>query len=224
MKAGILAICVTTSVVALAAAGAAAQTYPEDFVGIGKSAGDLMVRFRVIGVIPETDGSISPAIGGHPDISSEVWPEVDFSYFLTRNLALEIIAASPQHDVHWRDSAAGSLDLGKVRLLPPTLTLQYHFLPDSDFSPYVGAGINYTWFYDRTGPRSPLVTSVRYDDGVGAVLQAGVDYRLTGRWYFNFDVKQVFLNTTVTLNGGSLATAKVNINPTIVGVGVGYRF
>ena len=191
---------------------------------VGKSAGDMMLRFRVIGVIPETDGTISPAINGHPDISSEPWPELDFSYFLTRNLALEVIAASPQHDVHWRDSAAGSLDLGKVRLLPPTLTLQYHFFPDSDISPYVGAGINYTWFYDRSGPRSPAVTSVHYEDGVGAVLQIGVDYRLTGRWYVNFDVKQIFLNTTVTLNGGALATAKVDINPTIVAAGVGYRF
>ncbi len=191
----------------------------------GKQAGDLMVRARVIGVLPDASGSITPAaIGGNPQISDEAAPEVDFSYFLTDHFAVELIAASPKHTVDWNSPAAGLLHLGDVRLLPPTLTLQYHFLPAESFSPYVGAGVNYTWFYDQSGTRTAGITSVHYDDNFGAALQAGFDYHLEGNWYINADIKHIFLNTTVKLNGGALAQANVDINPTILGFGVGYKF
>jgi outer membrane protein len=191
----------------------------------GKKAGDFMVRGRLIGVLPDATGTITPAaIGGNPEISDEATPEVDFSYFLTDHIALELIAASPKHTVNWNSPAAGLLNLGDVRLLPPTLALQYHFMPSEAFSPYVGAGVNYTWFYDKSGTKTAGITSVSYENNFGAALQAGLDYHLAGNWYANIDIKHIFLSTTVKLNGGALAQASVDIDPTIVGVGVGYKF
>jgi outer membrane protein len=54
-------------------------------------------------------------------------------------------------------------------------------------------------------------------------LQFGVDYMLNEHWLVNVDVKKLFLSTDVSLNGGAI-TADVDINPWIVGAGIGYRF
>jgi outer membrane protein len=106
--------------------------------------------------------------------------------------------------------------------LPPTLTAQYHFMPKSAFSPYIGAGVNYTWFYDAKAPGS-TVKNISYKDNFGTVLQAGFDYNIEGRWYLNVDVKQIFLNTDATINGGAIK-ADVDLDPLLIGVGLGYRF
>jgi len=204
----------------LASTAAPARAQEAD-ADAGKSAGSLMVRLRAIGVLPETSSSIS-VIGGHADASNTVEPELDASYFLTDNIAVEAIAATTRHRITARGTVAGDVDVGNVRLLPPTLTAQWHFLPQAALDPYVGAGVNYTWLFDTSVPHT-IVNKVSYSDGFGAVLQAGVDYHLGGRWYLNFDVKQLFLNTTAKINGGQIR-ANVDLNPTLVGAGIGYRF
>jgi len=187
----------------------------------GMTAGSVLVRARVIGVLPETSSTIS-AIGGHVDTTDSLEPELDGSYFFTDNIAVEAIAAITRHRVTARGTAAGDVDVGKVTLLPPTVTAQWHFLPHEALDPYVGAGVNYTWFFDTSVPHT-VVKQVSYDDGFGAALQIGADYHLSGRWYANLDVKQLFLNTTAKINGGAVR-AKVDLDPTMIGAGVGYRF
>jgi len=188
----------------------------------GMTAGTILVRARAIGVLPETTSSTISAIGGHVGATDTFEPELDGSYFFTDNIAVEAIAAVTRHRITAHGTAAGDVDVGKVTLLPPTITAQWHFLPHEAFDPYVGAGVNYTWFFDTSVPHT-VVKQVSYDDGFGAALQAGVDYHLTGRWYANLDVKQVFLNTTAKINGGAVR-AKVDLDPTMVGAGIGYRF
>ena len=51
----------------------------------------------------------------------------------------------------------------------------------------------------------------------------GADFRITNRLYANVDVKYLWINTDVDINGGAIK-ADVNVNPFIVGVGMGYRF
>ena len=207
------------------AAAALAATVPlaqAQDANAGKKAGDIMLRLRAIGVVPETTSSTVTPIGGSVTASDTVDPEFDATYFFTDHIAAELIAAVTRHHIRASGTSLGAVDVGEVSLLPPTLTLQYHFMPKSAFSPYLGAGINYTWFYDSSPAGSP-VKSVRYADNWGAVLQAGIDYNITGNYYLNVDVKQVFLSTTANINGGAIQ-AKVGLDPTIVGLGVGYKF
>jgi outer membrane protein len=185
--------------------------------GVGKEQGSILVRARALGVIPQADATVAP-LGGNIDVSTEYTPELDASYFVTSNIALEVIAASPQH---MATSTALGADVVEARLLPPTLTVQYHFLPQGGISPYMGVGINYTWFYD-VNPKGGL-QSASLDNNFGTVLQAGVDVAVSDRWFLNVDVKQVFLNTTARLNGGAV-TADLDLDPTLVGAGFGYRF
>ena len=97
--------------------------------------------------------------------------------------------------------------------------LQYHFMPDAVFRPYAGVGINYTSFSSRNFSIAGLSTS---SSSWGPALQAGFDYQIAPRWYINADVKYVWMNTDVTLNGAKLTN--VDINPWMFSVGIGYRF
>lgn len=182
-----------------------------------KSAGDFLVRLRGLYAVPRDHASVSA--GGGVEVSNDFVPEADFSYFLTDNLALELIAGTTRHKVSW--TPAG-VDLGKVSLLPPTLTLQYHFMPKERLSPYVGAGLNYTFFYNEDAPGGGI-NSVDYKNHIGYALQAGVDYAIAGNWSVNLDVKKIFLRTDVSVNGGAV-TAKADLDPWLIGVGIGYRF
>lgn len=203
--------------VALLASGAAQA---EDAFR-GKQAGDIVVGFSALGAFPEAGGSTT--IGGKPAVGSAVTPELDVSYFLTPNIALNLIAATTRHELEARNTAAGDLALGHVWALPPTLTLQYHPLPTSRLSPYVGVGVNYTMFYGAGGGTTAPVTKVGVDNAWGWAVNAGVDYALDNNWSLNFDVKRLFLSTDVSVNSGAVS-AKADIDPWLVGFGVRYRF
>ncbi|MBW7836415.1 MAG: OmpW family protein [Sphingomonadales bacterium] len=191
------------------------------FAASAKEAGDLLVRARAIYVAPDESADIS--IGGKPAIDNSVMPELDFSYFFTDNIAVELILAVTPHDVAAKGTALGDVDLGDVTLLPPTLTLQYHFMPKEKMSPYVGVGVNYTKFFDADVPSGGIVTDIDYDSSFGLALQAGIDYAINDRWLINVDVKKIWINTDVSINAGAV-TADVDIDPWIFGFGVGYRF
>lgn len=207
----------------LALAGAASAQAPSSDAPVGKQAGTFMVRIRAIGVIPE-DSSSSTSIGGHVTATSQAAPEIDFSYFFTDNIAAELIAASTRHELKATGTAVGDVDVGSTWILPPTLLVQYHFMPHERFSPYVGVGINASFFY-ATSPAGPTVKSFSLDDNVGGAMQVGFDYNIQGHWFANVDVKQIFVQTTAHINTVlGPVTAKTWLDPLVVGAGVGYRF
>jgi len=183
-----------------------------------KEAGDLLIRLRGIGVVPEVSGT-TDAVGGSADVSDRYTPELDFTYFFTDNIAAELILATTKHRVSVNNSTAGNLDLGTVRTIPPALTLQYHFQPDQMVSPYLGAGIQYIMIVDENPGAS--VTSVSYSDPFGFTLQGGVDIFFNDRWSLNLDVKKSFLSTDVKVNGGAINANNVDLDPWIFGVGIG---
>jgi outer membrane protein len=178
-------------------------------------------RLRGIAIVPDEEATISD-IGGDVDIDPAYVPELDITYFLTDQFSLELILATAPHDVKAVDTDAGDVDLGSVWLLPPTLTVQYHPAPTAQIRPYVGVGGNLTFFYNVDLP-GPTVTEADYDTAFGFALQAGVDVPLgDAGWFLNVDGKKIFLGTDVSLNGGDI-TADVDINPWVIGVGVGKR-
>jgi len=174
------------------------------------------VRVRGLVVVPDEGGSVSP-IGGTVTINNSAVPELDISYYFTDHIAAELILATAKHSVA---ATVGPTPLGSVWLLPPTLTLQYHFTPHQIISPYIGAGVNYTIFYNTN---TPAGLNVNYDDSFGLALQAGADYHLNDHWMLNVDLKKIFLDTSVNINSGAI-TANADINPWIFGFGIGYRF
>lgn len=146
-------------------------------------------------------------------------PELDISYFFTDNISTELILATSKHNM---SEKSPNVDLGSVWVLPPTLTLQYHFNNPSNFVPYVGAGLNYTIFYnDDPG----AADTIKYRNGIGYAFQTGIDYKLDQHWMLNLDIKKIMLNTDAVVNvGAGNVRADVDLDPWVVGFGVGYRF
>jgi outer membrane protein len=204
----------------LAAALLAAPPVAAEDAFAGKKAGDLMVRLRGIYVSPEDSAQIDP-IGGDTQISSEYAPEIDFTYFLLDQIALELVLTTTRHNVKVKDSSIGDVDIGKISLLPPTLLLQWHPLPGAKISPYVGGGVNYNVFYDQK--TEGIITDADYDDTVGYAVQAGVDVHLIDKFWLNLDVKKYWIDTRAKFNGGTI-TADVDLDPWLFGVGIGYKF
>lgn len=142
-------------------------------------------------------------------------PELDVTYFILPHIAAELVLTVPQ-------SQNVSLDgnqIGTFRHLPPSLLLQYHFLPEGTFRPYVGAGINATRIYDANLAGNSLQLD-RWS--VGPVLQIGMDYKLTKNWFLNVDAKKTWISSNVY--AGGVKVSKVNLDPWMFSAGVGYRF
>lgn len=193
------------------------------------------IRGRVISVMPDESADLKVAgapLGGDVKIDTSYVPELDITYFFTDKIAAELILGVTPHDVTATNVAAvagANVDLGDVTLLPPTLTLQYHFKNESKFTPYVGVGVNYTLFFDENA--GPVADDIDYDASFGAALQLGLDVDLDGEpggWLFNVDAKKIWINTEATVDFttalGATVKADVDINPLVVGVGFGYKF
>jgi outer membrane protein len=209
-------------------------------------AGDWVVRIRAVSVNPNEDSDLGKttnknvgaivSTNAELSVSEKVIPELDISYYFTKNIAAELILATgTRHNVRINDdqlAIVGDQDLGSVNLLPPTLTAQWHFNPDQMIDPYVGAGINYTLFMDKklsantaAGPHKIKVDS----DSWGWALQAGVDINLKDGWLVNFDAKYVTIDTNVKLKGAATGGVwtkidSLDINPWVIGFGVGKKF
>ena len=210
----------TSCVFMAALSGGLAQAQADDTNFFGP--GSILARARFAAVIPENFSSSISVIGGHVQATTAYIPELDLSYFLTPNLSVEAIAGTSRHEVSAHDSALGpKADVGSVWVLPPTVTLQYH-RQYGDFIPYAGVGLTVMFFYDSHPNVAGGITKAGYSTGVGPALDAGLDYVIAPNWVANIDVKQTFVNTTAHINGA--ITAKTALSPTVVAVGIGYRF
>ncbi|KNY17284.1 membrane protein [Shinella sp. SUS2] len=181
------------------------------------------IRVRGLGVITNDSGFVNGIPGSDLSYSDTVIPELDISYFFTDNVAAELILGTTYANVHADGGIKGLGKVGKAWLLPPTVTLQYHFTDFGAFKPYVGAGVNYSLFYEQSG--SGKFSNLDIENKLGAALQVGFDYMLDEHWGVNFDVKKIFLEPKwkVDLDGAPL-TGKAKLNPWLVGAGVTYRF
>ena len=187
--------------------------------------GNWMMRVRVVDIQPVKKSDAIGALGLPADavyVDNKAIPEVDFTYFFSKNLAAELILTYPQK---LDAMVKGVGKVGDLNALPPTLTLQYHFSPDTAIRPYVGAGINFTLFSKVSLPVVNGLTHANAtldSSSVGGALQAGFDYKVAHNSYLNFDIKKVYMNTDLKVNGTKVSA--ITVNPLLVGVGYGFKF
>lgn len=218
------------ALVACGAAMAATPALAEDKPGIEK--GDVLLRVRTIAVVPAGGaGPILPALPTESvTVGHSVVPEVDFTYMVTNHIGVELIAATSRHEI--ATVGPGTKNVGNIIttwVLPPTLTAQYHFNPKGKLRPYLGAGVNLTVFWnahstaalERVAGRTPVELPV----SVGYALQAGADIDISKKFFLNVDLKYVDIGTRARLYsaGLGLQRVQVDVNPFVVGVGLGLR-
>lgn len=175
------------------------------------------MRVRAVDLSPENKSDPINGKGASDliTINEKMIPEFDISYFFTPNIAAELVLTYPQK----QDVRLNGNTIGSFKHLPPTLLVQYHFMPEAAFSPYVGAGINYTRISSVDLPGGLQLDS----SSVGGALQIGADYKINKNWLINFDIKKVQISSDVKDATGA-KISNVKIDPWLIGVGVGYRF
>ena len=197
---------------------AAALMAPSAFA---HQAGDILVRGGAIAVSPTGSGGDIANVG-HLDVQSDTQLGLTFSYMLTDNWGVELLAATPfSHGVN-----LDGKEVAKVKHLPPSLMAQYYFgNAQSKVRPYVGAGINYTFFFDEGGRNALKDADVSADDSWGFAAQAGLDMAVTENLFVNGSVWYMDIDTDVTVDTGvAVLKSKTSIDPIGLMVGLGYRF
>ncbi|NQY27248.1 MAG: OmpW family protein [Piscirickettsiaceae bacterium] len=219
------------AVALLAALGLSAVAAP----AMAYEAGDWLVRGRITHIAPQDDSGRlyvdGVSVGEGVGVDSDTIPELDITYMITPNWGVELILGYSEHTIKGEKGAVAT-SLGDVidtKVLPPTLLLQYHFAPNSNIRPYVGAGINYTYFFDEkvVGPVLPKSgDDIDLDSSWGFAVQAGVDVAINDDWFVNADVKYIDMETEAHFSGTAAGDARINaeINPLVWSVGIGRRF
>lgn len=207
-KLSLLATLLVSAVASFGSSSAMAQQVNE---------GNWLVRVRALSLAPadKSDPISGTGAADRVGVENKIIPEVDVSYFWTKNIATELVLTVPQrHDV-----TLDGTNIGSFKHLPPSLLVQYHFNPEGQFRPYVGVGINYTII---GGER--LANNMQLENSsVGAVVQAGFDVKVSSNVFLNFDVKKIQLRSDLySSSGDKLSTLK--LDPLLWGVGIGYRF
>ena len=202
--------------------------------------GNFMVRLQGTYLVTQdklksvdaNGADIKTPLGLDAEVSDVFLPTATLTYFLNKNLAVELLCCFSKHHIDLTSTAAPALN-GKVAeawIFPPALTLQYHFDHMGAFKPYVGAGVQWIHFFKEKITENTLgATGENFSDAFGVILQAGFDYQLGGGWYLNADIKKSFLDTKVTWNnaaaaGGANVHAKADLDPLVISAGIGYRF
>ncbi|MEI9402060.1 OmpW family protein [Mesorhizobium sp. Cs1330R2N1] len=180
------------------------------------------LRLRTLAVITDDKGNVNEIPGSGLSFSDTAIPELDVTYYFSDNLAAELILGTTHANIYGEGTIGGLAKIGKTWVLPPTLTLQYHFTDSGAFKPYIGAGVNYSIFYNQdTGSADAL----HVKNAFGGAVQVGFDYALDQHWGVNFDVKKLFLEPKFdAVVGGANVTGKAKLNPWLIGTGVSYRF
>ncbi|BGE86391.1 OmpW family protein [Methylosinus sp. 3S-1] len=221
----------------------------------------FQIRVRASAIVPDSGGAtvydrlglVLPSVGlsagagsvvpgATTSISWSVVPELDVSYYLTKNIAIEAICCISRQHVQGTGTLYGA-SLARTWVFPPSLILQYHFTNFGAFQPYVGVGVNYTAYFSEAGnnlwwlntPSAGVLpatfTSLSITPSWGVVGQVGFDYMFTENFGFNVDLKRILMEPNahgvINVPGTAIYVpidAKVNIDPWIASVGLTFRF
>jgi outer membrane protein len=195
MNTSFTALAIGTAIAILAALSAPALAQSKGDVTLGVGATWMNV----------TDDHYGSA-AGNLRADDDIRPTLTFEYFIADNVGIEFFVGTPFH--HTVDLRGSNNDV-KIKHLPPTLSLQYHIPLEGRVKPFVGAGLNYTHFYDETGTGSISGASVSLSDSWGFALHAGVDVAINEKSAIRVDMRWFDIETDVKINGNTFSTAKI---------------
>lgn len=191
--------------------------------------GDFVVRGGLAAVVPnDSSGDVLETSGSKFSVDSNVQLGLTIGYMFTDNISFEVLAATPfSHKISTNHGGLG--EVAETKHLPPTFMIQYYFgEAESDLRPYVGAGINYTVFFDEelnSKATNAGLSNLSLDDSWGLAANVGVDYMLNDDWFLNASVWYADIDTTAKYTaGGNEYTTDVTIDPWVFMIGGGYKF
>ena len=161
--------------------------------------------------------------GGTAEASNNVSMTFDLGYEITNNISVTVTSGIPVKPHVTGEGAAASLGiLGKVRYGPMIVAGQYRFPKIGRITPYVGGGAAYAIIFKNF---DGSVKNLRVNNNWGSVLQGGAEYELNSKYTLFVDFKEVWLavNASGVLSDGTAVKAHVNLNPSLVTVGIKFH-
>lgn len=198
-------------------------------------AGNWLLRGGYGYISPNDDSGV---LTGFPGSGVSVDDSSTFAftagYMFTDSVSLELLGIWPaNHDVDGEGvlPGLGVSDVGELDVFPPTLSLNYYFMPGSKWRPHIGAGINYTTYFDVSASgqaRAALGgrTDLDVDDSWGLALNAGLDYLVNDRFFLSGGLWYIDMSADATLTGtvaGNLPV-DIDVDPFVFMLGGGVRF
>lgn len=193
---------------------------------LAHDAGEFFIRAGSATVRP-TEGSdnVLGSLGSF-NVSNNTQLGVTMTYMATDNVGIELLAASPfRHKVGTGPTGT----IATIQHLPPSLVAQWYFGDaGSKFRPYIGAGINYTMFFNEkfndTGKEAGL-SDLSLKNSWGAAGVAGLDYLINRDWLINASVWYMDIDTDVRFKaGGQQQSVSTRLDPWVFMFSAGYRF
>ena len=187
---------------------------------MAQSKGDFTIGVGVHNVAPKSDNG--KLVNGTlaVDVGNSVRPTITGEYFIADNLGIELIAAFPfEHDVDIK----GLGRVGSTKHLPPTLSVQYHFgATDAKIKPFVGAGVNYTWFFSEKTEGALDSNELRLGNSWGVAAHAGIDFAFSEKSAVRVDVRGIDIDSKAKLDKAPIGT--VNVDPLVYGASYVMKF
>jgi len=205
---------------------------------VAHQSGDFIVRMGGIKVAPDVSSdafdSALPVVGGlEVDVDDDTQLGLTFAYMVTDSIGVELVGATPfTHDIIL-DTGGSGVVIGETSHLPPTLLAQFYAPQLGPVRGYLGAGVNYTLFFDDSiddAVVSPLLggadVDVKLSNSVGFAWEVGADFLINENWLLNASVWNIDIDTEARLyvNDARVDKIDVEIDPWVYMVGVGYRF
>jgi outer membrane protein len=204
-------------------------------------AGDWIVRGGAVMVAPNDDSSNLDLAGAQlagtgVEVDDNTQLLLNVTWMANEHVGVELLAATPfEHSVDSKGLPGlglglSDVEVGSVKHLPPTLTvLWYPMESGAAFQPFIGAGINYTIFFqeDTSGAAQAALgaRNLELDDSWGLAARAGFDYMLNDCWSLHAGVYYLGIDTKANLDTAlGKVGVDVDINPWVYTVGLGYRF
>lgn len=212
------------SILAAAAALAIAPAaFAQDATDTGHAAGK---RFAVVGGYALSEPTRNPLIAGtRTQVDGDGAATLSASWYVTDNIAVEAWGTA---DKFGQRVNTGAGKVASVDTQPYALSAQYHFRnADSIVRPFVGLGyFEANTDGERAEPSGALAGQrIGVDTAKGAMATAGVDLNISPTWFARADVRYLQDTTgqpDVLIDGAR--AGKAELNPVVLGVGVGARF
>ena len=180
-------------------------------------------RFAIVAgyahLVPKSDpGNV---LGAKADLDGGGAPTLSGSWYVNDNIAVELWGAAGkfENDVNLDNGARGSIEQQ-----PVALSGQYHFGTSAQpIRPYVGLGYYQSNINEEKF--DPALTGGRhvgFGTPKGAIASAGVDFNINERWFARADARYMQGDADVKLAGTKIG--EVQLDPWVVGVGIGTRF
>jgi len=180
-------------------------------------------RFSVVGgyahMVPKSNpGTLA---GQSADLDGSGAPTLSGTWHVDENWAVELWGAADKFDT---DVNLPNGAHGKLKQQPVAVSGQYHFGHASQpIRPFVGLGY-YESNIDQEhfDPSVAGANHVGFDTPKGPMATVGADFNITDRVFARADAR--YLKGDAEANIGGVPAGELQMDPWVVGVGVGARF